>query len=78
MFNLPTLYKYQLSAQSCALLGVISGMSSSISIQQCESGGYDSYGNPVECGDIGPEVTVRYNLNSSETEEIIVDSKTFK
>jgi hypothetical protein len=71
-------YSAHMWAKSCELLGVISDEYSSIIIHRCESAGTDTDGGPVDCGDDGPKVEIDYNLNSSETLEITVDSNTFK
>jgi hypothetical protein len=71
-------YSAHMWANSCELLGVIADRSSAIRIQRCESAGTRSDGGPVDCGDDGPTVRINYNLKSSETFEIIVDSNTFK
>ena len=64
-------------ANSCELLGVISNNYSAITIQRCNSAEVDTDGGPVDCGNSGPTVRISYNLQSSETFEIIVDSNTF-
>jgi hypothetical protein len=71
-------YSAHMWANSCELLGVISDKSSAIRIRRCESAGTRSDGGPVDCGNDGPTVEISYNLKSSETLEIIVDSNTFK
>ena len=65
-------------AKSCELLGVIADEYSSIIIHRCESAGTDADGGPVDCGDNRPTVEIDYNLNSSETLEIFVNSYTFE
>ena len=70
-------YGAHIWANSCELLGVFSNNSSAITIQQCESAGENIDGGPADCGDAGPTVNISYNLQSSETFEIIVDHGLF-
>lgn len=60
-------------ATSCELLGVSAGLESAIIITQCESGFSDIDGNPVDCGNTGISTRYDYNLNPSDTVEIVVD-----
>ncbi len=70
-------YSAHMWANSCEMMGVFADTRSAITIQRCESAAKDPDGGPADCSNSGPVVRVSYNLEASETEEVLVDEDFF-